>query len=72
MREPFPIHESTQSQQPVDPSRDVESPAASLSRLAGALGTTVIRLDGPDDLPAVCAQFPLSVRLRASMASRRR
>ncbi|MET0825102.1 MAG: hypothetical protein ABWZ89_01160 [Acidimicrobiales bacterium] len=47
----------------LDPSRDVESPAASLSRLAGALGTTVHKMDGPLDLPPVCAQFPLTVRL---------
>lgn len=43
--------------------RDVESPAASLTRLAGALGTTVVRMDGPPDLPPVCAQFPLAARL---------
>ncbi len=48
----------------LDASRDVESPAASLSRLAGALGTTVHKLDGPLDLPSVCAQFPLTARLR--------
>jgi len=47
----------------LDPARDVESPAASLSRLAGALGTTVHKLDGPLDLPLVCAQFPLTARL---------
>lgn len=47
----------------LDPSRDVESAAASLSRLAGALGTVVHKLDGPLDLPPVCAQFPLTVRL---------
>jgi hypothetical protein len=47
----------------LDPSRDVESPAASLSRLAGAMGTKVHRLDGPLDVPQVCAQFPLTVRL---------
>jgi hypothetical protein len=47
----------------LDPSRDVESPAASLSRLAGALGTTIHKIDGPLDLPQVCAQFPLTVRL---------
>jgi len=47
----------------LDPSRDVDSPAASLSRLAGALGTTVHKLDGPLDLPPVCAQFPLTARL---------
>jgi hypothetical protein len=47
----------------LDASRDVESPAASLTRLAGALGTKVIRIDGPLDLPSVCAQFPLAVRM---------
>ena len=47
----------------LDPGRDVESPAASLSRLAGALGTTVHKLDGPLDLPPVCGQFPLTARL---------
>ncbi|HYF47339.1 MAG TPA: hypothetical protein VD926_14085 [Acidimicrobiales bacterium] len=47
----------------LDPGRDVESSSASLSRLAGALGTTVIKMDGPADLPAVCAQFPLAARL---------
>lgn len=47
----------------LDAGRDVESSAASLSRLAGALGTTVVKIDGPPDLPAVCAQFPLAARL---------
>ncbi len=47
----------------LDADRDVESPAASLSRLVGALGTTVHKLDGPVDLPPVCAQFPLAARL---------
>jgi hypothetical protein len=47
----------------LDSARDVESSAASLSRLAGALGTTVLKLEGPLDLPAVCAQFPLAARL---------
>jgi hypothetical protein len=47
----------------IDPNRDVESSSASLSRLAGALGTKVLKMDGPPDLPAVCAQFPLAARL---------
>lgn len=47
----------------LDSARDVESSAASLSRLAPALGTTVVKMDGPPDLPAVCAQFPLAARL---------
>jgi hypothetical protein len=47
----------------LDPSRDVESSSASLSRLAGALGTNVVKIDGPADLPPVCAQFPLAARL---------
>jgi hypothetical protein len=47
----------------LDSVRDVESSAASLSRLAPALGTTVVKMDGPIDLPPVCAQFPLAARL---------
>ncbi len=47
----------------LDAARDLESAAASLSRLVGALGTEVVRMDGPQDLPSVCAQFPLAVRL---------
>ena len=47
----------------LDSARDVESSAASLGRLAGALGTKVVKLEGPADLPAVCAQFPLAARL---------
>jgi DNA-binding MurR/RpiR family transcriptional regulator len=47
----------------LDAARDVESSAASLSRLAGALGTTVIKMEGPAYMPAVCAQFPLAARL---------
>jgi hypothetical protein len=47
----------------LDSARDVESSAASLARLAPALGTTVVKVDGPPDLPSVCAQFPLAARL---------
>jgi hypothetical protein len=47
----------------LDSARDVESSSASLARLAPALGTTVVKLDGPADLPPVCAQFPLAARL---------
>ncbi len=47
----------------LDPNRDVESSSASLSRLAGALGTAVVKMDGPPDLPSVCGQFPLAARL---------
>lgn len=48
----------------VDAARDVQSASASLARLVGALGTTLLRLDGPPDVPPVVAQFPLAVRLR--------
>jgi hypothetical protein len=47
----------------LDSTRDVESSAASLARLAPALGTAVVKLDSPPDLPMVCGQFPLAARL---------
>lgn len=47
----------------LDPGRDVTSPAASLVRSAAATGAHVVALDGPADLPAVPAQFPLTARL---------
>jgi hypothetical protein len=48
----------------LDPSRDLQSPTATLVRSAATTGAQVISVDGPPDLPAVCAQFPLTARLR--------
>lgn len=47
----------------IDPARDPQSAAASLVRSAATTGAHVVTLDGPGNLPPVCAQFPLTARL---------
>ncbi len=48
----------------LDPNRDLQSPTASLVRSAASTGAQVVSVDGPLELPPVCAQFPLTARLR--------